>query len=484
MKYTAMPLLLTLIMLLPACVTNPATGDRELSLISEKQEIAMGADAHKQILASIGPYDSPKLQSYISELGNALAKASERPDLPWTFTVLDDPVVNAFALPGGYIYVTRGILAHLTTEAQIAGVLGHEIAHVTARHSASQMSKATLTNLGIGIGSVISPELAELGEVAQMGANLLFLKFGRDDERQADDLGLRYMTQLDYEPKEMLRVFETLGAVSELQGRSGLPNWLETHPLPAERVTRISEQIAGLSASSVAGRVEKEQYLQVTDGLIYGENPRYGFFDKTQFYHPDMRFQILFPAGWVTMNQTQSVGAISPQRQSALAVELVPGKSLDEAARAFSSTRNIRSGAGGRETINGIDARVYPFQLATEKGELSGQVAFFSYDGKIFRMTGYAPSPLWGNFRSAVLQTIASFGELRDESILAIQPLRLDLKRLEQPTSLEQFVRTQPSPVPIERLALINQVALGEQLSKGRLVRYVKGKALPASVAH
>ena len=180
--------------LLLGCATNPATGKRQLSLIGEQDEIAMGREADKDIVALDGPSTTtPELQAYVQELGAALAAESERPNLPWTFRVLDDPIVNAFALPGGYIYVTRGILSHLNSEAELVGVLGHEIGHVTARHSVSRLSKAQLFSIGLGgRGWRVSPELREFGGIAQSGLGLLFLKYSRDDERQADDLGLRY----------------------------------------------------------------------------------------------------------------------------------------------------------------------------------------------------------------------------------------------------------------------------------------------------
>src|SRR5438093_2557951 len=141
-----------------ACATNPATGARQIMLVSESQEIAMGRDYDKQVAASIGLYADTALQRWIQQFGTRLAATSERPKLPWTFRVVDDPVVNAFALPGGYIYVTRGILAHLNSEAELAGVVGHEIGHVTARHPASQTSKQQLAPLGLAVASIASPD--------------------------------------------------------------------------------------------------------------------------------------------------------------------------------------------------------------------------------------------------------------------------------------------------------------------------------------
>src|SRR5690242_9343653 len=233
-----------------ACATNPATGAKELMLISESQEIAMGQGYDKDVVASIGLYADTGMQRWIQQFGSQLAAASERPNLPWTFHVVDDPVVNAFAIPGGYIYVTRGILAHLNSEAELAGVVGHEIGHVTARHSASQMSKQQLAQIGLAVGSIASPEFGRYAGVASAGLGVLFLKFSRDDESQADHLGLRYMRRAAYDPREMPHVFEMLTRVSQAQAGGRVPEWLATHPDPENRRGRIEEEIAALPRDS------------------------------------------------------------------------------------------------------------------------------------------------------------------------------------------------------------------------------------------
>src|SRR2546422_8512418 len=235
--------------LVAACATNPATGARQLMLVRESQEIAMGSDYDKQVVASIGLYPDSGLQRYIQQFGTRLAATSERPDLPWTFRVVDDPVVNAFALPGGFIYVTRGIFAHLNSEAELAGVVGHEIGHVTARHSASQMTKQQLAQVGLVIGTVASPEFGRYSGLAGQALAVLFLKYSRDNERQADDLGLRYMRRVNFDPREMPHVFEMLTRVSHAQGGGRVPEWLATHPHPENRRGRIEEEGAALPQS-------------------------------------------------------------------------------------------------------------------------------------------------------------------------------------------------------------------------------------------
>ncbi|HEX8907544.1 MAG TPA: M48 family metalloprotease, partial [Longimicrobiaceae bacterium] len=175
-----------------SCARNPVTGHRELALISEAQEIQMGQQGAQEVAQTLGLLPDQALQDYVQRIGAALAAKSERPNLQWTFRAVDDPSPNAFALPGGYIFVTRGILNLMDSEAELAGVLGHEIGHVTARHTVQQLSRQQLAQLGLGIGSILSPTVAQLGNALGSGLQLLFLKYGRDDERQADELGFRY----------------------------------------------------------------------------------------------------------------------------------------------------------------------------------------------------------------------------------------------------------------------------------------------------
>ena len=256
---------------LAACATNPATGRRQLSLVSEAQEIQMGREADQQVTASIGLYPEASLQSYLQRVGAGLAASSERPNLQWTFRVVDDPTVNAFALPGGYIYVTRGLLTHLNSEAELASVLGHEIGHVTARHSVSQMSKAQLLNVGLIVGMILRPQLQNFGGLAQAGLELLFLKYSRNDESQADELGLRYLTRAGYDPRPMTQVFRTLERVGTAEGEGRVPTWLSTHPDPGDRERRIAAAIAALPAGQAGSRVERDAYLQRIDGIVFGD---------------------------------------------------------------------------------------------------------------------------------------------------------------------------------------------------------------------
>jgi predicted Zn-dependent protease len=209
---------LLFLLALTGCATNPATGQKEFSLVSEGQEVSMGQEGDKAVQAEYGVYDDPALNAYVDGIGKKLAAVSERPNLEWHFRVVDSPVVNAFALPGGYIYVTRGILAVCNSEAQIAGVLGHEIGHVTARHSARQITRSQLAQVGLGLGSIFVEGFSPYGQAASVGLQLLFLKYSRGDETQADELGVRYASRAGYDPREIPATYSALKRLAEKSG--------------------------------------------------------------------------------------------------------------------------------------------------------------------------------------------------------------------------------------------------------------------------
>src|SRR3989454_7068773 len=219
-----------------SCVRNPATGKLQLDFLSESQEIEVGKQAKQEAEQTYGVYKGkPELSSYVESTGKQLAAKSERPGLPWSYEIVDDASVNAFALPGGPIFITRGILAHLNSEAEMAAVLGHETGHVAARHSANQMSKAQIAQVGLGIGSILSPTVASAAQVASAGLQLLFLKYSREDETQADELGFRFMTKVGYDPSQMIPLFQMLDGVSKQAGAGKTAEWLQTHPDPGNR---------------------------------------------------------------------------------------------------------------------------------------------------------------------------------------------------------------------------------------------------------
>ena len=439
------------------CATNPVTGRTELALISEGQEIAMGQEAAVQVEGSVGVVDDAALNEYVQRIGARMAQASERPELPWRFRVLDDPTPNAFALPGGFIYVTRGLLSLMNSEAELASVLGHEIAHVTARHSVQQISRAQLGQIGLVLGMIFVPELAQFGELAGQGLGLLFLKYGRDAERQADDLGFGYALRSGYDVREMPDVFAALARASELEGRSPLPTWLSTHPNPEERIERINATLAESVVAWDTTQVGAEAYFRRIDGMVYGENPRHGFFRGTTFLHPDMRFQLTFPTGFRLQNLTAAVQAVSERQDAAIQLTLAGG-SAEEAARAFVNQQGIATGNATRETINGFGTIVVPFEAQTQGGNVAGYAAFIQDGQRTFQLITYSAAQSIRGYDPAFRATIGSFARLTDPDALNVVPRRVDSVELPQSMTFAQFLQRNAMPIPTNEAALINQV--------------------------
>ena len=463
-----------------SCARNPVTGKNELSLVSESQEIQMGQQAAQEVAQTIGFVENPALQEYVAGIGKRMAAKSERPNLPWEFHVVNDAAVNAFALPGGFIFVTRGLLAYMNNEAELASVLGHEIGHVTARHSVQQISKAQLATLGLGLGSILSSDIAQFAGLASQGLGVLFLKYGRDAENQADQLGFKYALGLNYDVREMANVFQTLGRASG-GGEGRLPEWLSTHPNPENRVARTLERLDTLHTSLANAVVNREQYLEHIKGLTFGDDPRQGFFEGTTFYHPDMRFQVQFPEGWKTQNTPAAVVAVSPQEDAIIQLALAGNTPPREAASKFLSQEGIQPGQGSTQTINGNPAATSYFQAQTQQGVIEGLVAFVAYGGRTFALLGYTPQGKLGTYDDELRRTISSFDQLRNSAALSVQPARLELVKLPREMTLAQFYQTYPSTASIEELAIINELEGPESvIPRGRIVKRVVGGRKPA----
>ena len=410
--------------------TNPATGEREISLIGESQEIQMGREADPQVVASLGLYEDEAVQRYVNQIGQRLAAASERPDLPWTFRVIDDPTVNAFALPGGYIYITRGILTHLNSEAELAGILGHEIAHVTARHAVSQISRAQLVQLGVGLGMILVPELAAFGDLAGAGLQLLFLSYGRGAENEADELGVRYLRRTNYEPTELADVMLMLERASQISESSGrVPEWLSTHPNPANRVGNILAEVRNTQAAAAGSGsavVRRDEYIRRIDGMVFGMNPREGFFEGSTFLHLDLCFRSDFPSGWRTLNQKQAVQGVNSNQDAVITITLAQGTPA-QAMRSFAAEQNVQTRGTREQTSNELSAVTAEFAAATQQGVVRGLVAFVAHGNHTYQLLGYTPESRWGAYANAISRSLGSFVRLTDQAALSAQPERVDV---------------------------------------------------------
>ena len=259
-----------------SCAVNPVTGRKQIMLMSEAQEVQLGLSYDPQVLASFGEYNSPALQSWVQAKGTEMGKLSHRPNLEYHVKVVDSPVVNAFAVPGGYIYLTRGIMANLNNEAEFIGVLGHEMGHIAARHSVSQQTKQQLGTLLLIGGMIASPKFANYAEQAMQGLELLFLSFSREDEREADALGSEYATKMAYDGTKMADFYKVLIRMNLSEAEGGVPTFLSTHPDPGDRYNAVLRNTKAWqdSLKLPSYKVNGDSYLQMIDGMIYGEDPK------------------------------------------------------------------------------------------------------------------------------------------------------------------------------------------------------------------
>jgi predicted Zn-dependent protease len=456
-----------------SCATNPVTGRRELSLVSEAQEVQMGREASQNDLRRVGEIQNAEVLSLVRRIGTQMAAKSERPNLPWGFHVLDDAGVNAFAYPGGFIFVTRGLLTHLNSEAELAEVIGHEIGHVTAKHTVAQMSQGQLAQIGLVGASIFSPTIARYGDLLGTGASLLFLKFGRDDELQADALGFQYSLAQGYDVRESPKVFTMLGRLSGGGGR--VPEWQSTHPDPGNRVQRAQQRLASTPATALTNtRVNRESYLRLLDGMVFGENPRHGFFRGQRFLHPDLRFQLDFPTGWKTANMPDAVVAVSPDNGAQL--QLLPGQGTPaQTLQALLGQQGITVRQSGQTTINGIAAVQATFDAQTQQGTISGLATALSHNNTTYLLLGLVVPQVAQQRGPELEATMRSFRPLTDATALNVQPARVQLVTVDQAMTGAQFVQRYPSSVPAEQLLLINGIEGGSSIARGTVLKRVTG---------
>lgn len=471
----------TLLVLMAAagCAINPVSGRQELALISESQEIEMGRQGAAQVAATIGLHPDAALQTYVDGIGQSLAAVTERPQLAWEFHVVDDATVNAFALPGGFIYVTRGLLTRMTNEAELASVLGHESGHVAARHTVQQMSRQQVASLGLGIGSVLSPTFAKYGQVAGAGLGLLFLKYGRDDETQADELGFRYALAGGYDTRQMISVFEMLERDQSLAGGGGLPEWQATHPDPGNRIEDVRALVAASASDFASLKVGSAEFLRRIDGLVYGDDPRAGYFQDALFIHPDLQFVLRFPEGWATHNASDAVTAVSTARDAMIQLRGARG-SATEAASEFFGQQGLQAGPLSRTTIHGNPAVSGEFTAESDQGEaLRGVATFIEYRGATWGITAFTAADRFASYGQAFQRALGSFTRLTDPVALAVQPMRLSVVRAPRAMSLQQFHGEFPSSIPLAELAMINGLDEGARLRAAQPIKRVIGQPVP-----
>ncbi|MEL6863957.1 MAG: M48 family metalloprotease [Bacteroidota bacterium] len=462
-----------------SCSKNPVTGKRELMLMSEKQEIALGSQSDPDIVNSFGLYSDSTLQRFITSRGERMARISHRPNLNYEFKVLDSPVINAFAVPGGYVYFTRGILAHFNNEAEFAGVLGHEIGHITARHSAKQYSKTMVAQVGLIVGIVTSDKIRQFADLAQTSISLLFLKFSRDNESESDRLGVEYSTRVGYDAHYMADFFKTLNRMRSNSGGEAIPDFMSTHPDPADRYRRVG-QLADKwqrDLNKTKLKVNRDSYLRMIDGLVYGEDPRQGFFENNRFYHPEMKFQFPVPNNWKTSNSPAKVQMAPESGQALLQLSLAQGKSLDEAAQNFVQNNELSLINSSKIRVNGFQAiKLLADQINQQ--DANGSIRILTYiiqfDQLLLQLDGLALTNDFAQYERTFENSIRNFDRLSDPDKLNRQPDRIRIRKVNRDGSLAETLRDfKVSSQDMEEIAILNSMELKDQLKRGSLIKVV-----------
>ena len=438
-----------------------------------------GAKPDPAVIAQFGLYNSAALQSLINTKGKQMTAVSDRPG-DYGFTIVDSPVINAFATPDGHVYFTRGIMAHFNNEAQFAGVLGHELGHITARHGQKQQTRSTVAGIGLLLGSIVAPKIMQsVGGVAQQVVGLGMLKYGRNDENESDALGVKYSTKIGYDASYMADFFQTLQRTEALSGSGGIPTFLSTHPNSADRYTRV-KGLAAQAKQSVGNKplaVNRDKYLRAIEGLNYGEDPRQGFVESGVFYHPDLKFRFPVPSGWKSQNSPDKFQMAEPNGKALLVFLGASGGSLDEAGQSLAKAIGLQSANASKTTINGFPALVIEGdQAATDQQSTPAHVlAQLIQDGQsIYAFVGLAAPSSFSTYAPQFQRAAQGYARLTEASKLNRQPEHIRIKTATGTQTLASALAANGIPSKrYEELAILNGMKTTDRLAKGTLYKVV-----------
>lgn len=471
---------------LTSCATNPVTGERQVSLVSEQQEMEIGQQADKQVKQEYGLYNDAALQAYVNEVGQKLAKLSHRSNLEWHFAVVDSPDINAFALPGGYVYVTRGLMAYLDSEAELAGVLGHEIGHVTARHGAQRQTQGTIAQGAAILAEILGQAtlgVGGAGDVVGAVGHSVILKYGRQDELQADSLGAEYLYRSGYDPKTMIEVIDVLKkqetfaadrARAENRPPQRMPDWLSTHPSNDQRLKDIVDIANKYQVQQLADS-GRQRYLQKIDGMVFGDSPEQGVVRGSRFFHEPLGFALSAPQGWKYQNAPDAVLAANAERDAGVALRLVSGagNSHEEIIRTIFKPQ---SGRVERTTINGSPATHFSGTARTRQGQIVPiEATVLTFNNQQFLLQQlYKNAAALNRSREELRAVISSFHAITvDEKKLA-RPYRIrivaqspgrNFATLAKESALHSYAEQQ--------LRLLNGYYPGGEAPAGRMIKVV-----------
>ena len=488
--YTHLILLVAAFVFASSCVVqqNPVSGNKRAYAYSWQQEIQIGKEVDQEIVSQYGLYDDDRLDEYVVNLGEELLEVSHMRregaaemfrNTEFTFRVLDSPVVNAFALPGGYVYVTRGLMAHLNNEAQLAVVVGHEIGHVAGRHASQRALTQTLGQVAVIGGSILGQELLGLpGEsllnLSSQAAQLLFMSYSRDHERESDRLGVEYSAKKSYVAAEGAEFFTSLRRISEKAGQS-IPNMLSTHPNPGEREQTIPRLANEWREQGYEQTIfGTERYMQMLNGMVYGDNPRNGYMTDDRFVHPDLEFYYPVPQQWRVINQPSQVVLVKGEGEAVMIMRI---DSQNSTARESISQFVNQDGFTLRERGETQSSDRWTAHQAEgtieQDGNLLGvHVYAVEFQNRIYRFINYSLEAAFERHKEDFSFVTSAFDQLTDESILNIQPVRLQIVEADQRKTFRQYLPDQlPMDLEHEDIAIMNQVSLDTTIQPGTLLK-------------
>jgi len=476
-----------------SAVNNPVTGQAERSVMSEAAEIAEGRKSHAQVLQEYGALQNPRVQAYVNDIGQRLARQSQRANLQWTFTVLDSPEINAFALPGGYVYITRGIMVYLDSEADLAGVVGHEIGHVTARHGAQRATRQQDAGLGVLAASILGAVLESQGvggagrvasDLSQTVAAGYVSRYGREQELQADGLGAEYLSRIRFDPRNMVDVINVLKNqdrfAADLARSQGRPvpaqnSWLSSHPSSDQRLDAITRLAAQYKAGAAYNDEGRARYQQILDGMAFGESAEQGLTRGRNFYHASLGFALTASEGWRIQNEADQITLVNSAGDAGLVVKMAPpdaGRTHDEIIRKLI---NPTTGRAERAQINGLAATRFTGTVAGKNGQAQNTelTLITSSQGAVFLFIHAAKdaTTLQRN-RPQMLETENTFRTMTAADRSAARPWMV--RSVVMPRGgFAELARTSPLANPELQLRLINGVYPAGDIQPGIAVKTV-----------
>lgn len=481
-------LLVLSLSLLPGCALNPVSGTPDMVFMTETQEVESGAKFDVTIRRHFGAYDNKRLQAYVDAVGQKLAKASHRSDIKFQFTVLDSPDVNAFALPGGYVYITRGLMSYLSSEAELAAVLGHEIGHVTARHGVRQHSKSLFTQVSMGTVVKGSPLLDNfLGRSVMLsGAGAFLASYSRDYELEADSLGAEYLSKTGYEPRAMLRVIEVLKNQevverdrAQAEGREPrvYHGVFASHPSADERLQEVIEGARGKRALAKVGATDQNNYLDMLDGIVFGDAEDDGILRGQVFYHRDLDFALTFPQGWRIENSKLALLAYSNDKKAML---VFTGRSLTEPESAKERLKEEIRSKDMRQTksfaVPGGEGYSAVTRAKTPWGYADIRVAVVVMGKKAYVFRGFTKEGVDREpYDPTFISTAASIRKLKPADLRYAEPLRLRLHTAKEGEDYGILAKKSPiASYPEQALRLINGQYPKGQPTPGQRIKVVE----------